>query len=165
VTRIAITGHRGLSEQVSALIGKAVRSALSRFDPAGLVGISCLADGADQIFAQAVLDHGGALEVIVPASAYRDALPEEARLTYDELLHRATTVRLLDHQESTSSAHMDASENMLQNADHLFAVWDGKPARGFGGTADVVDHARSIGIPVTVFWPDGAVRDGPAYTS
>jgi hypothetical protein len=157
VTRIAITGHRGLSEQVSALIDEAVRSALGRFDPSDLVGISCLADGAD--FARAVLDHGGTLEVVVPASAYRDALPEEARPTYDELLHRATTVRLLNHQESTSGAHMDASEQMLQGADRLFAVWDGKPARGFGGTADVVDHARGIGIPVTVIWPDGVVRD------
>ncbi|MFE3984588.1 hypothetical protein ACFXPR_08900 [Nocardia tengchongensis] len=30
------------------------------------------------------------------------------------------------------------------------------PARGFGGTADVVATAR--GLPVTVLWPEGAER-------
>jgi len=30
---------------------------------------------------------------------------------------------------------MAASELMLQHADQLWAVWDGQPARGYGGTA------------------------------
>jgi hypothetical protein len=54
---------------------------------------------------------------------------------------------------------MDASIEMLQRADRLFAVWDGLPARSFGGTADVVDHARVLGLPVTVIWPEGATRE------
>jgi len=32
-------------------------------------------------------------------------------------------------------------------ADLLIAVWDGKPARGPGGTADVVAYAASAGKP------------------
>jgi hypothetical protein len=48
---------------------------------------------------------------------------------------------------------------MLDHADRLFAVWDGKPARGYGGTADVVTEARNRGMPVRVIWPDGAQRD------
>jgi hypothetical protein len=39
------------------------------------------------------------------------------------------------------------------------AVWDGKPARGYGGTADVVADAKTRGIPVTIIWPPGATRD------
>ena len=54
---------------------------------------------------------------------------------------------------------MDASVQMLHRADRLFAVWDGQPARSFGGTADVVEHARKMGLPVTVIWPEGAQRD------
>ncbi|WP_041624991.1 hypothetical protein [Stackebrandtia nassauensis] len=42
--------------------------------------------------------------------------------------------------------------------DQLIAVWDGQPARGYGGTADVVDYARDHGIDVTVIWPEGAKR-------
>lgn len=65
----------------------------------------------------------------------------------------------LDHHESTSQSHMDASMYMLGRADRLLAVWDGQPARGYGGTADVVDAAEQQGVPVTVIWPDGASRD------
>lgn len=54
---------------------------------------------------------------------------------------------------------MTASKTMLDRADQLFAVWDGKPARGYGGTADIVDEARSRALGVAVLWPEGAHRD------
>jgi hypothetical protein len=57
---------------------------------------------------------------------------------------------------------MEVSSAMLDQGERLFAVWDGKPARGYGGTADVVAEARHWGIPVTVIWPDGASRDQAA---
>ncbi|MFF4619567.1 hypothetical protein [Nonomuraea jabiensis] len=49
--------------------------------------------------------------------------------------------------------------SILEDADLLFAVWDGQPARGYGGTADVVAEARRRGVPVRVIWPEGARRD------
>jgi hypothetical protein len=54
---------------------------------------------------------------------------------------------------------MAASELMLADVDELFAVWDGEPARGYGGTADVVAYARQLGTPVRIIWPRGARRD------
>jgi hypothetical protein len=48
---------------------------------------------------------------------------------------------------------------MANEADELYAVWDGEPARAHGGTADVMAHAREHGTPVRVIWPDGAQRD------
>jgi len=158
--RIAITGHRGLSAATEHLVDEATRDELPKAVTGDrLVGVSALADGADQIFARAVLDLGGQLEVIVPAARYRDGLPESAHATYDALLSAASKVDHLDFTESTEEAHMAASRAMLNGADRLFAVWDGKPARGYGGTADVVAEARQRGIPVTVIWPDGASRD------
>jgi hypothetical protein len=53
---------------------------------------------------------------------------------------------------------MAASKLMVDQADELYAVWDGKPARAYGGTADVVACARECGTPVRVIWPDGAQR-------
>lgn len=158
MTRIAVSGHRGLTPDVVALVDHAIRAELATEDPGSLVGISCLADGADQIFARAVLDAGGRLEVVVPARAYRDGLPAEAHAEYDQLLARASAVTRLDRDESTSDAHMAASITMLETADRLLAVWDGKPSRAPGGTADVVDHARNDGMPLTVVWPPGASR-------
>jgi hypothetical protein len=160
VTRIAVSGHRGLLPDVAALIDKAVRAELAPVAADGqLVGLTCLADGADQIFARAVLDLGGQIEVYVPAAKYRDGLPADARPTYDQLLSRAAKVYRLDHHDSTAESHMDASVAMLVRADRLLAVWDGQPARALGGTADVVEHARSRGLPITVIWPEGARRD------
>jgi hypothetical protein len=160
--RIAITGHRGLPPETEHLVSQAIREQLAAYAGHDLVGVTNLADGADQLFAQAVLDAGGQLDVIVPAARYRDGLPESAHAAYDALLARASSVQRLDRIESTEQAHMEASQAVLDRADRLFAVWDGKPARGYGGTADVVAEARNRGIPVTVIWPEGASRDQAA---
>ncbi|MGW1171379.1 hypothetical protein [Streptomyces sp. NPDC002550] len=60
--------------------------------------------------------------------------------------------------ESTSQAHQAGSEILVGLVDELIAVWDGKPARGYGGTADVVAYAKRTGVPVRVLWPEGASR-------
>jgi hypothetical protein len=158
VRRVAISGHRGLPERTERLVDTAIRAALAGQAPE-VTGISCLADGADQIFARAVTDLGGQLEVVVPAAEYRQGLPEIARPEYDRLIAQACAVQRLPFTESTSHAHMAASRLMLSAADELYAVWDGQPARGYGGTADVVSYACERGVPVRVIWPSGARRD------
>ncbi|MGD0558460.1 MAG: hypothetical protein ABSA93_26225 [Streptosporangiaceae bacterium] len=156
--RVAISGHRGLPSSTADLVDAAIRAALSEYAP-DVTGISCLADGADQIFALAVTEAGGALEVVIAAADYRDALPPHALPVFDRLLAQAAATRRLPFAESTPEAHMAASELMLADVDELFAVWDGEPARGYGGTADVVAYARQLGTPVRIIWPRGARRD------
>ncbi|MBO0852154.1 MAG: hypothetical protein J2P18_00110 [Nocardia sp.] len=141
------------------MVDKALRAELAIRARADLTGISCIADGADSLFANTVLELGGLLIVIVPARQYRHSLPAGHHTTYDELLAAASEVIELDYEESSSEAHQAGSVRMLELADELFAVWDGKPARGYGGTADVVAVAEARGIPVTVVWPVGAQRD------
>ena len=156
--RIAISGHRGLPPDTERLVDEAVRAALSG-QAADVIGLSLLADGADQIVASALLDLGGRIEAVIPAVRYKEGLPSGAWPEYDRLLAQADTVHRLDFTESTSEAHMAGSEFMLRHADELWAVWDGKPARGYGGTADVVACARENAVPVRVIWPAGARRD------
>lgn len=159
VRRIAVSGHRGLPDATAELVKKAIRVALAEAGPR-VTGISCLADGADQIFARAVTDHGGSLEVIIPAGRYRDGLPATSHPEYDRLLAEAAAVRRLPFAEPTPEAYMAASELLIDSAEELYAIWDGLPARGYGGTADVVAYAREHGKPVRVIWPDGATRLG-----
>ncbi len=159
MTRVGVTGHRGLDETTTALIDSTIRSALRGYAGPQLVGVTCLADGADTIFARATLDLGGSIEAIIPASTYREGLPTEHHATYDSLLNQATAIHRLDREESDSEAHMAASVRMIDIVSELIAVWDGKPARGYGGTADVVSVARERGVPVQIVWPDGATRD------
>ena len=53
---------------------------------------------------------------------------------------------------------MAASEALVTRSQQRLAVWDGKPSSGHGGTADVVAHARQVGVPVDVIWPTGTRR-------
>jgi hypothetical protein len=158
VRRIAVSGHRGLPPATIGLVDAEIRARLDG-RAAEVTGLSCLADGADQIFARAVVDLGGQIEVVIPAAAYRDGLPAGAHEHYDWLLARAADVHRLPFTESTSQSHMAASTFMLARADELWTVWDGQPARGYGGTADVVALAHRQQVPVQVIWPGGAHRD------
>ncbi|WP_338484269.1 hypothetical protein VM636_09340 [Streptomyces sp. SCSIO 75703] len=156
--RMGITGHRGLGGDVERWVRERLGVAVRACDAAGLVGVSCVADGPDAWFAEAVLAHGGRLEVVIPAAGYRAALPEWHHATYDALLERACEVHGTGMEESTSEAHMAGSEILVGLSDALLAVWDGEPARGFGGTADVVAYAERSGVPVRVLWPEEATR-------
>ncbi|MEU1409843.1 hypothetical protein ABZ471_48015, partial [Streptomyces sp. NPDC005728] len=66
--RVGITGHRGLSSEVEAQVRGLLDQAVKSHDPAELVGVSCIADGPDSWFAEAVLSVGGRIEVVIPAA-------------------------------------------------------------------------------------------------
>jgi hypothetical protein len=157
--RVGITGHRGLSPEVEQQVRVALADAVTAYGTAELVGVSCVADGPDSWFAQTVLDHGGDIEVVLPAEQYRAALPDWHLPTYDTLVERAAEVHRTGLEVCDDHAYMTGSEVLVDRVDELIAVWDGNPARGHGGTADVVSYARRQGVPVRVFWPSGAARD------
>lgn len=157
--RVGITGHRGLPDDVAEQVRQQLHAELEMLPRDGLVGVSCIADGPDAWFARAVLDLGGQLEVVVPAEKYRDGLPGWHHADYDALMTSATEIHGTGLAASDSQAHMAGSEVLVGLVDQLFAVWDGQPARGYGGTADVVAYAERTGVPVRVLWPDGATRD------
>lgn len=159
MARIAVTGHRDLTGETARAVRSAVRTAISARRGA-LVGLSCLAEGSDQLFAREVIRAGGELLAVIPARDYRARLPRDARADYDDLVHRAAQVHRMPFRNADPMSFMAAAEFMLRTADELIAVWDGLPARGFGGTADVVGAARTRNIAVRVIWPAGAQRGG-----
>lgn len=157
--RIAVTGHMDVSPESYDPIRSDISSRLREAKNYGaLTGISCLARGADSIFAQAVLESGGKLEVVLPSPSYREkkVKPDHAP-TFDHLISEAATVRALPFEEISKEAYEAANEELVRGCDRLFAVWDGQSG-GRSGTATVVEHARSRNVPVTVIWPDGASR-------
>jgi hypothetical protein len=62
LARFGVTGHMNLTAGSMSLVYQALRAALAPYAGDGLIGISCIARGADSIFAQVVLDLGGELE-------------------------------------------------------------------------------------------------------
>jgi hypothetical protein len=155
--RVGITGHTNLTEDTVPLVAGAIRAILA--DHTALIGVSCLARGADQVFAAVVLDLGHPLEVVLPARDYRERkVKPENRERFEQLIGRATTVETLPFDVSDRAAYEAANERVLSGVDRLVAVWDGAPPDGRGGTADTVRLARERGVPVAVVWPEGAQR-------
>lgn len=157
--RIAVTGHMNLTTGSVPLVYQAIADALTPCASAELTGISCIARGADSVFAQAVLDVGGKLEVVLPAAGYREqkVKPDHAP-QFDELLRRATMVRVMPFAEANRVAYEAANEVLVSTCDTLLAVWDGQSGADKGGTASVVEYARLRGVPVNVIWPEGTSR-------
>lgn len=160
MTRIGITGHSNLSADSVPLVREALAGVVGRYGGGDLTGLSCLARGADQIFAEVVLEAGGRLEVVLPSADYREAkVGAHDRDRFDGLLMRSALVRYMPHRTAGEQAYAAANEAVLGSIDRLVAVWDGRPSGGKGGTGDAVEAARARGVPVDVVWPEGARRE------
>lgn len=156
--RVGITGHSNLSPNSVPAVADALRAALTDVGKP-LTGVSCLARGADQVFARVVLEIGGELHIVLPAADYRESkVRSDNRAEFEELLERAEKVHVLPFVTSDRAAYAAGNATVLSDIDALFAVWDGMPPDGKGGTGDTVLLARERGVPVTVVWPDGARR-------
>ncbi|WP_435214749.1 hypothetical protein [Streptomyces sp. bgisy034] len=156
---IAVTGHMDLTEDSVPLVYDALRETLRPYAD-DLTGVSCIAKGSDSLFAEAVLELGGRLVVVIPSKDYRQAKvkPDHAE-TFDRLMAAADEVVVLEHETANRSAYEDANRTLLKRAERLVAVWNGSPPspKG-GGTADTVLEAREAGLAVDVVWPEGAAR-------
>jgi len=157
MTRVGITGHRDLRDLTHRLVRAAVAAELAAFRP--LHGISSLAEGADQIFAEQVLEARGALTAVIPSAGYVATFETgSGRAMYRRLRARATEVIELPFAGPSDDAYLAAGRRVVCLSDVLLAVWDGAPSGGIGGTADVVAFAGARGVPTTVLWPPGARR-------
>ncbi|MDW5328155.1 hypothetical protein [Plantactinospora sp. KLBMP9567] len=159
MARIGVTGHVVLADGTAELVYARLTEELRPYAGPELHGVTCLADGADQLFARAVLASGGSYEAVIPARDYRQRAVRAHNLSaFDELLCRATSVSYMPFPRSGREAYLAASLEMLCRCERLFAVWDGNPSADVGDTADVVRAAQSRNLPVTVLWPAGARR-------
>ncbi|MEH0844892.1 hypothetical protein V6U81_21135 [Micromonospora sp. CPCC 205711] len=157
--RVGITGHTNLTPATERLVFDALRVELRRISDRPVRGVTCLAGGADQIFARAVLATGGAYEVILPAPDYRElAVAPAGRAAFDELLDRAAEVVHTGHRHAGTAAYVTANRELLRRVDRLVAVWDGETGCHAAATDRTVGLARQLHIPTTVLWPPGARR-------
>ncbi|MGP3974142.1 hypothetical protein ACTWQF_08855 [Streptomyces sp. 8N114] len=162
MTTIAVTGHMDLTETTVPLVRVALTELLVPYADGTLVGVSCIARGADALFAEAVLALGGKLVVVLPSQDYRrtEVTPGHAVL-FDRLVEAAAEVTVLPYERAGRRAYEDANAVLLERAERVVAVWNGQPPSGQGGgTSDMVTEARRIGLPVDVVWPQGAARQG-----
>ncbi|MGW3624973.1 hypothetical protein [Streptomyces sp. NPDC000880] len=156
--RIGVTGHRGIPPEAYAHIRAGMHAVLCGHD-GSMEALSSLAAGADQLFADIALACGAELTVVIPSGDYEDGFTAPDELArYQRLRGRATREIQLAFPHSTDEAYYAAGAYIADHCDRLLAVWDGRPARGHGGTGDIVRYARDRGKPVTVIWRDGLER-------
>jgi hypothetical protein len=138
--------------------------------PPVIAMVSSLAEGSDRIAAEAALAIGLPLDVVLPCAraAYEQTFVDDSsRAEFETLLDKARARLILPlddepdaaREAQLAHAYESAGLTMLAQADILIAVWDGEPARGRGGTGDIVDDAARQGTPVVVIDPsEGTTR-------
>ncbi len=156
--RIGATGHRILTD--TGPVFRGVDEALSRIEAGcpgrSLVVLSLLAEGADRIVAEAVLRRPGSrLIAVLPfhdADYTADFGPDgsPSRVHYASLLARASEVVALTGAATRADGYGRAGRYLVDHCDFLLAVWDGRPAQGQGGTAEIVARAREQERPVVI---------------
>lgn len=155
---VGVAGHRVLKDISPVLRG--VEDALDRIQAAypgrSLTALSCLAEGADRIVAEAVLRRPRAqLAAVIPftESAYaQDFGPDgsASRVHYHALIRRATGIVRLPDCRNREQGYQQGSEYVADNCDVLLAVWNGQTAQGSGGTGEVVERVVAQGKPVVI---------------
>ena len=149
--KIGITGHQNLDNQDWV---KAEIIRILQCDESPLLGISSLAVGADQLFAQAVIECGGQLEAIIPFAKYDEVFKDAGRAEYRRLLALASKKDVLPDSDSNEASYLAAGKRVADLADLLIAVWNGKPAAGIGGTGDIVEYALHAGKRIVHLNPE-----------
>ncbi len=153
---VGFSGHRQLAD--AAAVARAVTSALEslRQEARGeWVALSSVATGGDQLFVTQARALGLSWHAILPlpkAEFARDFSADEWQ-TVEQTLGQAEHVRIITENGSREDAYLDCGMETVNGSDVLLAVWDGEPARGKGGTADVVEYARSLGKPIIIIDP------------
>lgn len=151
--RIGVTGHRRLPDdgRAAAAVGTALDALTAAAGERDVAVVSSLAEGADRLVAEAGLARAWALEVVLPLPAgdyEADFGDEGSRRRFRSLLAAADQVDVVAPAAAREDAYWAAGAAVVERADALLALWDGAPARGRGGTAEVVAMARAAGLPL-----------------
>lgn len=150
---VGFTGHRHLTNIEAA--AAAIREALEllRRELSGeWVALSSIADGGDRLFVHQARLLGLSWHAILPLprAEFAKDFTEAEWQDVETTLEAADHVRILEETGDRDESYLDCGIETVNDADVLLAVWDGDRARGKGGTADVVQYARSINKPLLI---------------
>ena len=155
--KVAISGHMNLPADAIGTLRDRLHDYLSEAQKKyrNIRGITCLAPGADQLFAEVCFELNIPYKVILPCADYSTIISDDdQRKAYFSALERASYMQRQNYQEGSGMAYWDASQKMIIEADLLIAIWNEEAAKGHGGTADVVKLAQDADKPVIILNPD-----------
>ena len=169
ILSIGVTGHRA-ARLDRPDVADTVLATLARIEQAGRAAapdarfhlVGALADGADSMVAEAALERGWMLSSVLPFAREHyaaDFADRHDRATFDHLIAASTRVFEIagpTRPDAAPAAYERAGRIVLAQADILIAIWDGQPAQGRGGTAQIVAEAVARDIPVIRLDPEAA---------
>jgi 8-oxo-dGTP pyrophosphatase MutT (NUDIX family) len=151
VFRIGASGHRDLGDPIAQhYAAHCVRELFTSYAEQypNLVLIAPLAIGADQLFVQTALDLNIPVEAVIPSEDYETHYaPGAERATYQRLLQHCRRLHLQPFSTHTDDAYLAAGQWIVDQSDIVLLIWNGQPAKGRGGTADIAAHAWRTGRP------------------
>lgn len=120
--------------------------------PLPLILISPLAEGADQLVVRRAFEIGYR-QLIVPMpfpkeDYLRTFESADAKAEFEHLANVAEDVVIIDQAKSEMDGYRAVGNWVLDHADVLVAVWDGRPPRGEAGTGAIVEAARARNLPI-----------------
>jgi hypothetical protein len=160
--------NKALDVHIPGLLGSASRKQIqgSTRTPLAFTVLSPLAEGADRLVAETILKRPDSrIEVVLPLTVgdyLEDFESAQSHAEFQRLLglaRRPISLRetplaadflVADLAEARRQAYEDVGRYVVTHCDVLLALWDGKEARGRGGTEEVVRYAQSIARPVVV---------------
>jgi hypothetical protein len=153
---VGFTGHRQLDDP--AALAPVLRQALESLRaevPGEWIALSSVAEGSDTLFVAAVRELKLAWHAILPLprAEFSKDFTVEAWAAVEARLSEAEDIRIIAENGSREDAYLDCGMETVSGADVLLAVWDGEPARGKGGTAEVIAYARALGKPLLLIDP------------
>ncbi|MCD6577286.1 MAG: hypothetical protein J7K66_04645 [Anaerolineaceae bacterium] len=153
IVHLGVSGHRFLDD-LPALINS-IQKVLDNFNirhkNSEFQIISPLAVGADQLVTECVLEHPAAsLTVLLPMPLkdYLEEFSESEKTMFMRFYNKREKLIQLPYYEKKDEAYLKMGKFLLNSIDYLIVLWNGKPARGNGGTAQIVKLARQRHLPM-----------------
>jgi hypothetical protein len=149
---VGVSGHRDPPADAEAPLrerfGEVLERLQQQYPAMQLLVLSGLAAGADIFAAEEALERGIAVLGCLPmpkAEYEKDFTPEELE-RFRRVLPRCWDVIVVGTSEKREQTYVDVANFIAYYCHVLVAFWDGLPARGPGGTAEVVE-LRKGGVP------------------
>jgi 8-oxo-dGTP pyrophosphatase MutT (NUDIX family) len=153
--RLGFSGHQDLgNEATRAFVAQSLREVLISYREQAqacnqeLLLYAALAPGADQLCITIALEFAIAVEAVIPCAEYDGIFTSAEEVNvYHQLLARCRKIHTLPAEHCSDEAFLEAGHWIVEHADLVLLVWNGYPAGGKGGTADVASYARSMRRP------------------
>lgn len=141
--KVGMTGHQQLgSDEIVTWLIDCLESSISEYHIDA--GITSLAIGADQLYAEVLKKHHIPYSVVIPSTGYEKTFSDTYILRrYQVLLNAAFDNISLPFNEPSETAFYEAGKKIVSLSDMMIAIWNGLPAKGLGGTGDIVAYALS----------------------